>query len=133
MALMTCSRLGQIKKNQAKLNQLREKHRELKSDYGLGSKDNTGMPTAGKVFDTSMSHLEEAVDAEQEYKALYYENEILKSEAREYIRQIPDVQLSIMLRLYFIKLLPLYEVADAVDISEKECEKIFRVHFNNVF
>lgn len=130
---MTFQRLRQIHKNNVELEQLSNRYRELKYDFGVNSKEISDMPTAGRVFDTSMSHREEACDVEIEYRDLYYENEILIREARRYIEQFPNMQLRAVLTLHFINGMPMYDVAPALGLSERECEQMIRVHFNNVF
>lgn len=130
---MTFQELRQIHKNNIELERLSNRYQELKYDFGVSSKEISDMPTAGRVFDTSMSHREEACDAEMEYKNLYYENEILIRKARSYIEQFPDVQLKAVLTLHFINGMPIYDVAPALGLSEQECGQMIKVHFNNVF
>lgn len=131
--LMTFQKLRQIHKNNIELERLSNRYRELKYDFGVSGKEISDMPTAGRVFDTSMSQREEACDAEIEYRNLYYETEILIRKARRYIEQFPDVQLKAVLTLHFINGMPIYDVAPALGLSEWECGRMIKVHFNNVF
>ena len=130
---MTETELKQIHKNNLKLAELSEKHQLLKYDYGIGSKEITGMPYVGRVWDTSMNGVEEATDIEVEYNELLCGNERLIRKARRYIDSFPDWQLRLILTLRYVNGMPIYEIAPAIGVTEKVCETILMVHFANVF
>lgn len=133
MALMTFWRLKQIHKNNSELARLSYRYQELTGDYGLSGKVITDMPACGKAFDSSMSSVDEALDTRLQYQQLAYDNELLIRQAREYIEQFPDWMIRMVLTLYFINGMPMYDVAAAVGVTEQECGKIMDVHFHNIF
>lgn len=125
--------LKQIARNNEKLEILSEKYQILKYDNGLKGKEVTDMPYVGRVFDTSMSNIEEACDIEGEYRELSYQTELLIQRARRYIEEFPDWKLQMLLTLKYINNLKTYEIGPALQLTERECETIIRVHFDNLF
>lgn len=131
---MTEAELKQIHRNNLELEGLYWRWEEIRQTAGITSKEITGMPFVGRVFDSSMSDIEDKCDAELKYKELLYKNEQLIRKVRKYIETFPDWILRMILTLHYINGMPLYEVAAAVgEVTERDCEKILKVHFKNVF
>lgn len=131
--ILTETELRRISRNNEKLEILSEKYKILKYDNGMKGKEITDMPGVGRIFDTSMSNIEEACDIEGEYRELSYETEVLIQRARRYIEQFPDWKLRMLLTLKFVNNMKTYEIGPALSLTERECETIIRVHFSNLF
>lgn len=130
---MTEQELLQIHKNNMELASLQAEYDRIVGGSLILGKEISGMPYVGRVFDTSMSKTEERVDIEMQYKELYYRNQLLIKKARDYIAQLPDMTLRMILTLKYINGMMTYDVAAAIGISEKMCQRILKVHFSNVF
>jgi hypothetical protein len=93
----------------------------------------SGMPTGKGGIDDSMSDIDDSVDIEIEYQALYLENELLIKEARKYINQLPDNILRMVMELKYINGMDEYEISAEVGVPYKQCCNMLKVHWNNVF
>lgn len=130
---MTEQELLQIHKNNMELTSLQTEYDRIVGGSLILGKEISGMPYVGRVFDTSMSRTEERIDIEMQYRALYHQNQLLIKKARDHIAQLPDMTLRMILTLKYINGMMTYDVAAAIGISEKMCQRILKVHFANVF
>ena len=99
---VTEERMKKIHKNNVRMQYLADKYRE-KRYHAMSSEINmSGMPSGGGGEDNTMGDIDDAVDIEDEYRSLFYENELLIKEARRYIAQLPDPILRMILELKYI-------------------------------
>ena len=130
---MTEERMRKIHKNNIRMQYLAEKYRE-KRYHAMSSAINTsGMPSGSGGEDNTMGDVDDAVDIEDEYRSLYYENELLIKEARRYIAQFPDPMLRMILELRYINGLDEWDVSLESGARYKTVVSILRTHWNNVF
>ncbi len=130
---MTEREFLQIHRNNMELTSLQAKYDKIVGGSLILGKEISGMPYVGRVFDASMSKTEERMDIETQYSGLYYQNQLLINKARDYIAELPDMTLRMILTLKYINGMMTYDVAAAIGISEKMCQRILKVHFSNVF
>ena len=93
----------------------------------------SGMPSGKGGIDDRMSDIDDSVDIETEYRALYFENELLIKEARKYINQLPDNILRMVMELKYINGMDEYEISAEVGVPYNQCYSMLKVHWNNVF
>lgn len=130
---MTEERMKKIHKNNIRMKYLADKYRE-KRYHAMSSELNmSGMPSGSGGKDNTMGDIDEAVDIENEYRALFYENELLIKEARRYIAQFPDPILQMILELKYINGMDEWDVSLEVGVRYKTVISILQTHWNNVF
>ena len=130
---MTEERMRKIHKNNIRMQYLAEKYRE-KRYHAMSSAINlSGMPSGSGGEDDTMGDVDDAVDIEDEYRSLYYENELLIKEARRYIAQLPDPMLRMILELRYINGMDEWDVSLESGVRYKTVVSILRTHWNNVF
>lgn len=130
---MTEERMRKIHKNNIRMKYLADKYRE-KRYHAMSSELNmSGMPSGSGGKDNTMGDIDEAVDIENEYRALFYENELLIKEARRYIAQFPDPILQMILELKYINGMDEWDVSLEVGVRYKTVISILQTHWNNVF
>lgn len=130
---MTEARMRKIHKNNIRLQHLADKYKE-KRYHAMSSELNmSGMPSGNGGEDNTMSDVDDAVDIEAEYRALFYENELLIKEARRYIAQFPDSTLRMILELKYINGMDEWDVSLEAGVRYKTVVSILRTHWNNIF
>lgn len=130
---MTEERMRKIHKNNIRMQYLAEKYRE-KRYHAMSSVINmSGMPSGSGGEDNTMGDVDDAVDIEDEYRSLYYENELLIKEARRYIAQLPDPMLRMILELRYINGMDEWDVSLESGVRYKTVVSILCTHWNNVF
>lgn len=130
---MTEERLKKIHKNNIRMQYLAEKYREKRYHAMSSAINMSGMPSGSGGEDNTMGDVEDAVDIENEYRSLFYENELLIKEARRYIAQFPDPVLRMILELRYINGLDEWDVSLESGIKYKTVIAILRTHWNNIF
>lgn len=130
---MTEERMRKIHKNNIRMHYLAEKYREKRYHAMSSAINMSGMPSGSGGEDNTMGDIDDAVDIEDEYRSLYYENELLIKEARRYIAQFPDPVLRMILELRYINGLDEWDVSLEAGVRYKTVVSILRVHWNNVF
>lgn len=130
---MTEERMRKIHKNNIRMQYLAEKYREKRYRAMPSALNMSGMPSGSGGEDNTMGDVDDAVDIEDEYRSLYYENELLIKEARRYIAQFPDPMLRMILELRYINGLDEWDVSLEAGVRYKTVVSILRTHWNNVF
>lgn len=130
---MTEERMKKIHKNNIRMQYLAEKYREKRYHAMSSGINMSGMPSGSGGEDNTMGDVDDAVDIEDEYRSLYYENELLIKEARRYIAQFPDPMLRMILELRYINGLDEWDVSLEAGLRYKTVVSILRTHWNNVF
>ena len=130
---MTEERMKKIHKNNIRMQYLAEKYREKRYHAMTSAINMSGMPSGSGGEDNTMGDVDDAVDIEDEYRSLYYENELLIKEARRYIAQFPDPMLRMILELRYINGLDEWDVSLEAGLRYKTVVSILRTHWNNVF
>ena len=130
---MTEERMRKIHKNNIRMQYLAEKYREKRYRAMSSAINMSGMPSGSGGEDNTMGDVDDAVDIEDEYRSLYYENELLIKEARRYIAQFPDPVLRMILELRYINGLDEWDVSLEAGVRYKTVVSILRTHWNNVF
>ena len=130
---MTEERMRKIHKNNIRMQYLAEKYREKRYRAMSSAINMSGMPSGSGGEDNTMGDVDDAVDIEDEYRSLYYENELLIKEARRYIAQFPDPMLRMILELRYINGLDEWDVSLEAGVRYKTVVSILRTHWNNVF
>ena len=130
---MTEERMKRIHKNNIRMQYLADKYKEKRYHAMSSAINMSSMPSGGGGEDNTMSDIDEAVDIEAEYRALFYENELLIKEARRYIAQFPDSILRMILELRYINGLDEWDVSLEVGIRYKTVVSILCTHWNNIF
>lgn len=130
---MTEERLKKIHKNNIRMKYLTDKYREKRYHAMSAEINMSGMPSGSGGKDNIMGDIDEAVDIENEYRALFYENELLIKEARRYIAQFPDPILQMILELKYINGMDEWDVSLEVGVRYKTVISILQTHWNNVF
>lgn len=130
---MTEERMRKIHKNNIRMQYLAEKYREKRYHAMSSAINMSGMPSGSGGEDNTMGDVDDAVDIEDEYRSLYYENELLIKEARRYIAQFPDPMLRMILELRYINGLDEWDVSLESGARYKTVVSILRTHWNNVF
>lgn len=130
---MTEERLKKIHKNNIRMKYLTDKYREKRYHAMSAEINMSGMPSGSGGKDNTMGDIDEAVDIENEYRALFYENELLIKEARRYIAQFPDPILQMILELKYINGMDEWDVSLEVGVRYKTVISILQTHWNNVF
>ena len=130
---MTEERMKKIYKNNIRMQYLAEKYREKRYHATSSALNMSGMPSGSGGEDNTMGNVNDAVDIEDEYRSLYYENELLIKEARRYIAQFPDPMLRMILELKYINGLDEWDVSLEAGIRYKTVVSILCTHWNNVF
>ena len=130
---MTEERMRKIHKNNIRMQYLAEKYREKRYRAMSSAINMSGMPSGSGGEDNTMGDVDDAVDIEDEYRSLYYENELLIKEARRYIAQFPDPMLRMILELRYINGLDEWDVSLKAGVRYKTVVSILRTHWNNVF
>lgn len=129
---MRVDELKKIARNNRNMERIANKYRELSGGIGIPAMQSDGMPH-GNSKQSGMPAIEEMIDLEIEYKALYAENELLIRKARKYIDEIPDQKIRTVLTLTYINNLDEIEIAGEAGISTKAVREILKVHACNVF
>ena len=130
---MTEARIKRIHKNNIRMERLAELYKAHKYAAMSSEINMSGMPSGKGGIDDSMSDIDDSVDIETEYRALYFENELLIKEARKYINQLPDNILRMVMELKYINGMDEYEISAEVGVPYKQCYSMLKVHWNNVF
>ena len=130
---MTEERMRKIHKNNIRMQYLAEKYREKRYHAMSSAINMSGMPSGSGGEDNTMGDVDDAVDIEDEYRSLYYENELLIKEARRYIAQFPDPVLRMILELRYVNGLDEWDVSLEAGVRYKTVVSILRTHWNNVF
>ena len=130
---MTEHELKQIYINNRLMATLQTEYEEVCGCIGISPFVQDGMPHGSNYKATGIPTVEKRVDIELEYRRLYEDNRRLIERAREYIEQFPDETLRIVLTLKYINGIGEIEIAEEAGISVKDCYRITKVHFNNVF
>lgn len=130
---MTEERMRKIHRNNIRMQYLAEKYREKRYHAMSSAVNMSGMPSGSGGEDNTMGDVDDAVDIEDEYRSLYYENELLIKEARRYIAQFPDPMLRMILELRYINGLDEWDVSLEAGVRYKTVVSILRTHWNNVF
>lgn len=130
---MTEERMKKIHKNNIRMQYLAEKYREKRYHATSSALNMSGMPSGSGGEDNTMGDVDDAVDIEDEYRSLYYENELLIKEARRYIAQFPDPMLRMILELKYINGRDEWDVSLEAGIRYKTVVSILCTHWNNVF
>ena len=130
---MTEERMRKIHKNNIRMQYLAEKYREKRYRAMSSAINMSGMPSGSGGEDNTMGDVDDAVDIEDEYRSLYYENELLIKEARRYIAQFPDPMLRMILELRYINGLDEWDASLEAGVRYKTVVSILRTHWNNVF
>ena len=130
---MTEERMKKIHKNNIRMQYLAEKYREKRYHATSSALNMSGMPSGSGGEDNTMGDVDDAVDIEDEYRSLYYENELLIKEARRYIAQFPDPMLRTILELKYINGRDEWDVSLEAGIRYKTVVSILCTHWNNVF
>lgn len=125
--------MRKIHKNNIRMQYLAEKYREKRYRAMSSAINMSGMPSGSGGEDNTMGDVNDAVDIEDEYRSLYYENELLIKEARRYIAQFPDPMLRMILELRYINGLDEWDVSLEAGVRYKTVVSILRTHWNNVF
>lgn len=125
--------MRKIHKNNIRMQYLAEKYREKRYRAMSSAINMSGMPSGSGGEDNTMGDVDDAVDIEDEYRSLYYENELLIKEARRYIAQFPDPMLRMILELRYINGLDEWDVSLEAGVRYKTVVSILRTHWNNVF
>ena len=126
-------RMRKIHKNNIRMQYLAEKYKEKRYHAMSSALNMSGMPSGSGGEDNTMGDVDDAVDIEDEYRSLYYENELLIKEARRYIAQFPDPMLRMILELRYINGLDEWDVSLEAGVRYKTVVSILRTHWNNVF
>ena len=130
---MTEERMRKIHRNNIRMQYLAEKYREKRYHAMSSAVNMSGMPSGSGGEDNTMGDVDDAVDIEDEYRSLYYENELLIKEARRYIAQFPDPMLRMILELRYINGLDEWDVSLEAGVRYKTVVSILRTHWNNIF
>ena len=130
---MTEERMRKIHKNNIRMQYLAEKYREKRYHAMSSAINMSGMPSGSGGEDDTMGDVDDAVDIEDEYRSLYYENELLIKEARRYIAQLPDPMLRMILELRYINGMDEWDVSLESGVRYKTVVSILCTHWNNVF
>ena len=130
---MTEERMRKIHKNNIRMQYLAEKYREKRYHAMSSAVNMSGMPSGSGGEDNTMGNVDDAVDIEDEYRSLYYENELLIKEARRYIAQFPDPVSRIISELRYINGLDEWDVSLEAGVRYETVVSILRTHWNNVF
>jgi len=130
---MTEHELKQIYINNRLMATLQTEYEEVCGCIGISPLVQDGMPHGSNYKATGMPAVERRMDIELEYWRLYEDNRRLIERARKYIEQFPDEILRIVLTLKYINGMGEIEIAEEAGISVKDCYRITKVHFNNVF
>ena len=130
---MTEERMRKIHKNNIRMQYLAEKYREKRYHAMSSAINMSGMPSGSGGEDNTMGDVDDAVDIEDEYRSLYYENELLIKEARRYIAQLPDPMLRMILELRYINGMDEWDVSLESGVRYKTVVSILCTHWNNVF
>lgn len=130
---ITKSELRQIHLNNQRMACLQAEYRNICESIGISPVLYDGMPRGSGGISSGMPDIEEKIDIEMEYRRIYEENNKLISKARNYIGQFPDEIIRRILIAKYINEQSIFEIADDVGLSVKQCEEICAVHFNNVF
>ena len=130
---MTEERLKKIHKNNIRMKYLTDKYREKRYHAMSAEINMSGMPSGSGGKNNTMGDIDEAVDIENEYRALFHENELLIKEARRYIAQFPDPILQMILELKYINGMDEWDVSLEVGVRYKTVISILQTHWNNVF
>lgn len=130
---MTEERMRKIHRNNIRMQYLAEKYREKRYHAMSSAVNMSGMPSGSGGEDNTMGDVDDAVDIEDEYRSLYYENELLIKEARRYIAQFPDPMLRMILELRYINGLDEWDVSLEAGVRYKTVVSILHTHWNNVF
>lgn len=130
---MTEHELKQIHINNRLMAGLQAEYEEVSGRIGLSPLVQDGMPHGGRCNATGIPAVERRIDIEMEYRGLYEDNRRLIERARKYIDQFPDETLRMVLTLKYINNLDEIEMAEESGISIKDCYRIIKVHFNNIF
>ena len=130
---VTEERMRKIHKNNIRMQYLAEKYREKRYRAMSSAINMSGMPSGSGGEDNAMGDVDDAVDIEDEYRSLYYENELLIKEARRYIAQFPDPVLRMILELRYINGLDEWDVSLEAGVRYKTVVSILRTHWNNIF
>lgn len=125
--------MRKIHKNNIRMQYLAEKYREKRYHAMSSAINMSGMPSGSGGEDNTMGDVDDAVDIEDEYRSLYYENELLIKEARRYIAQFPDPVLRMILELRYINGLDEWDVSLEAGVRYKTVVSILRTHWNNIF
>ena len=130
---MTEERMRKIHKNNIRMQYLAEKYKEKRYHAMSSALNMSGMPSGSGGEDNAMGDVDDAVDIEDEYRSLYYENELLIKEARRYIAQLPDPMLRMILELRYINGMDEWDVSLESGVRYKTVVSILCTHWNNVF
>jgi len=130
---MTEHELKQIHINNRLMATLQTEYEETCGYIGISPLVQDGMPHGSNYKATGIPTVEKRVDIELECRRLYEDNRRLIERARKYIEQFPDEILRIVLTLKYINGMGEIEIAEEAGISVKDCYRITKVHFNNVF
>lgn len=130
---MTEERMKKIHKNNIRMQYLADKYKEKRYHAMSSAINMSGMPSGSGGEDNTMGDVDDAVDIEDEYRSLYYENELLIKEARRYIAQFPDPLLRMILELRYINGIDEWDVSLESGIKYKTVIAILRTHWNNIF
>lgn len=130
---MTEERMKKIHKNNIRMQYLADKYKEKRYHAMSSAINMSGMPSGSGGEDNTMGDVDDAVDIEDEYRSLYYENELLIKEARRYIAQFPDPMLRMILELRYINGLDEWDVSLESGVRYKTVVSILRTHWNNIF
>lgn len=125
--------MRKIHKNNIRMQYLAEKYREKRYRAMSSAINMSGMPSGSGGEDNTMGDVDDAVDIEDEYRSLYYENELLIKEARRYIAQLPDPMLRMILELRYINGMDEWDVSLESGVRYKTVVSILCTHWNNVF
>lgn len=130
---MTEERMKKIHKNNIRMQYLADKYREKRYHAMSSAINMSGMPSGSGGGDNTMGDIDDAVDIENEYRALLCENDLLIKEARRYIAQFPDSVLRMILELRYINGIDEWDISLEVGIRYKTVVSILRTHWNNIF
>lgn len=130
---MTEERMKKIHKNNIRMQYLTDKYKEKRYHAMSSAINMSGMPSGSGGEDNTMGDVDDAVDIEDEYRSLYYENELLIKEARRYIAQFPDPVLRMILEFRYINGLDEWDVSLESGVRYKTVVSILRTHWNNIF
>lgn len=125
--------MRKIHKNNIRMQYLAEKYGEKRYHAMSSAINMSGMPSGSGGEDNTMGDVDDAVDIEDEYRSLYYENELLIKEARRYIAQFPDPMLRMILELRYINGMDEWDVSLESGVRYKTVVSILCTHWNNVF
>lgn len=128
---MTEKELKQISFNNHKLQQLKNKYEDERFKSLAKGQSITGMPHASGTKDNVGDYVTDLVMLQEEMETVQHTNNLLVMKARNFIDNIPDQMIRMILELKYINNIPDYSIPHMVggNIKERDVKKIIRIFF----